>query len=48
MPSETPVQIPLREFADFGTVGFLTTLANGNGILCSDWKAFDSGSPVLP
>jgi hypothetical protein len=44
----TPVEVPLREFADFGTLGFLTTLSDDQGILCSDWKAFDTGPPVTP
>jgi hypothetical protein len=48
VPVEKPVELPLREFADLGTVGFLTTLTNENGIVCSDWKAFDTGPPLPP
>jgi hypothetical protein len=39
--------IPVPGFPQLGTVGFLSTLTTGAGILCSDWETVNTG-PASP
>ena len=42
----TPISIP--GFPQLGSIGVLTTLTTaGEGIVCSDWEAVDTGTPAI-
>jgi hypothetical protein len=40
--------VSVTEFPSAGTIGFLTTFVNEEGIVCSDWEVIDTGSPDSP
>jgi hypothetical protein len=45
------IPLPIPDFPAIGSIGFLTTLVNDDGILCSDFEVVDtglSGSSVTP
>jgi hypothetical protein len=41
-PTDIPISFPLPSL---GGVGILTTLTSANGIICSDWRTVDTGTP---
>ena len=43
---EALISFPIPAFPQAGRVGFLTTLTNADGILCSDWVTIETGTPA--
>ena len=41
------IPVPIPEFPQLGTIGFLTTMTTlDGGILCSNWETIDTGTPA--